>query len=1739
MLWSNNEFVTAARDAIRKQLLGDDPNRSISEISTEDSRDVSITHNDVTYKLTFVGLIASLKNSGIEGINSLSEARDFLSGNKSRMVLPSALWSDDKFVDAVRDAIRQQLLDGNPDRSISELSTNDRREVAITHNDVTYKLAFKGILRSICSGIEGITSPPEARDFLSGNKSRARLSPALWSNDKFVDAVRDAIRRQLLDGNPDRSISELSVGDNREVPVTYNDVTYKLTFHGILQSPVTFGIKGITSTTEARDFLSGNKSRMVLQSTLWSDDKFVDAARDAIRQQLLDGNPDRSISELSVGDCRNVSIPHNGVTYKPTFEGILRSICSGIADITTATEAKDFLSGNKSRMVLPPALWSNDKFVDAVRDAIRRQLLDGNQDRSISELSVGDNREVSITHNYVTYKLTFVGILASLKRSGIEGITTPTEARDFLSGNKSRMVLPSALWSDDKFVAAVRDAIRQQLLDGNPDRSISELSVGDNREVSITHNYVTYTITFPGILVSLKSSGMPGITHRAEAKDFLSGDKSRRFLTPALWSNDKFVDAAREAIRQQLLGADPNKSISEISTEDNTEVPIIYNCITYKPTFMGILQSLKRSGIDGITTATEARDFLSGNKSRMVLPSALWSDDKFVDAVRDAIRQQLLDGNPDRSISELSTNDHREVSITHNYVTYKLTFVRLITSLRNSGIEGITTPTEARDFLSGNKSRMFLPSELWSNDEFVDAAREAIRQQLLGGDPNRSISEISTNDHTEVAITYNDVTYKPAFTNILRCLCSEVEGLTSFLDARDFLSGNKSRMLLPPALWSDDKFVDAARDAIRQQLLDGNPDRSISELSVGDRREVSITHSDLTYKLTFYGITRSLKSSGIKGITSHVEARDFLELSSYGMTREEALRNIHSGELEGLREDKELEIAEKMNLGNVIALLGEHPIQMKKFLLLSNPNLTEGASDRLVLTSFHALNRTGGDRESEYLKFSISLKGPSMQTVIPVVTSGKTLTVKGTADAATHVYIAGPFGRRIRVVNGEFQATIPLTLGKHNELRLFAINTDDKTRSEVRTSTIRQSSEASDAERLLEAVRQMGSDALARLKTDAGAFDLLVDVLEETLIKRFVYSFESAESSVADLIKREDSEVVRRGLEQVLGTFRLIRSEPYPALAEGEELLFYQKYAIHKIRKAVRRADRSKGVILSLEAGLGKTLTTLAALQSLQRAGLIVTPNSVASTWDEQRSRFLPHERLTLLHGLPRDARKAAIRQEVLSRTRRGGERSSMLTNQEFLRDAEDEERFELLNSALGQDGILVVDEAHWLTNTDTNQSKGLGRLTPDFVIIVTATPYPNISKYRAMFNYLLPDDERFESESSFAKAFDRSDPASYRALFALADPLVVRFRKEEVLDEYDPAIPLAEQHGRLPIKTRMPVTEFELTDAQARSVLDMFLNWRGWSEKYGHYLAGDREVWEGNQLIKKHALLQSMNNPSYVGSDEQSAKHNAVVQAVEENVRDGRKTVIYVRYLKEAEAYEQLLRTHKPAILTGTISDQGYLKDGAGNPKLFCYDKEKGFAMDKNGYPIEDPTGSPMMAIDFERLTFMQAPERKVMICTYDTGGVGITLNAGKTIIFADAPNTYTEYYQALNRLDRIDTPNTKTHYDIRIHKISCRYPTPFLEEMRKTHVRKTEQGYAIVPKAEVTAQDATAYDTFFEQGTYDSFMYRRIGVQERMFNLLVDGIASDEDINLPRFTGIDTNGKDNDDDLQATKRG
>jgi superfamily II DNA or RNA helicase len=189
-----------------------------------------------------------------------------------------------------------------------------------------------------------------------------------------------------------------------------------------------------------------------------------------------------------------------------------------------------------------------------------------------------------------------------------------------------------------------------------------------------------------------------------------------------------------------------------------------------------------------------------------------------------------------------------------------------------------------------------------------------------------------------------------------------------------------------------------------------------------------------------------------------------------------------------------------------------------------------------------------------------------------------------------------------------------------------------------------------------------------------------------------------------------------------------------------------------------------KRVIIGDEMGLGKTIEAIAVMASLAAKGgrgfMVICPASVVVNWVNEIARhsdLVPHR----LHGAGRDG-------AVGEWLKQGG---VGVTTFGTLPKLALPKRF--------RPALVVVDEAHFVKNPDTQRSKAVNAVVQraDRAVLLTGTPMENrVEEFRTLVSYLQP---RIAARTSGTDAV-----VGAKAFRRLVAPVYLRRNQEDVLGE-------------------------------------------------------------------------------------------------------------------------------------------------------------------------------------------------------------------------------------------------------------------------------------------------------------------------------------------------------------------
>ncbi|MBQ9458366.1 MAG: SNF2 helicase associated domain-containing protein [Oscillospiraceae bacterium] len=255
-----------------------------------------------------------------------------------------------------------------------------------------------------------------------------------------------------------------------------------------------------------------------------------------------------------------------------------------------------------------------------------------------------------------------------------------------------------------------------------------------------------------------------------------------------------------------------------------------------------------------------------------------------------------------------------------------------------------------------------------------------------------------------------------------------------------------------------------------------------------------------------------------------------------------------------------------------------------------------------------------------------------------------------------------------------------------------------------------------------------------------------------------------------------------RTFQALVKNFKTIRDADYevPA-AQAGVLRTYQVFGYKWLRTLTAAGF---GGILADEMGIGKTIQTIALLQSLHDGGasgasLVVCPSSLVYNWQEKFRRFAPGLDVRVVAGTP------AARKKLLDGLNGSGftvcVTSYDLLRQDFLHYAE--HRFH----------TMVLDEAQYVKNQKAAVTRAVKSVKAEHRFALTGTPIENrLAELWSIFDFIMPGF--LYGYAEFSRRFEapitkhRDDGAAAR-LRQMTGPFILRRLKKDVLRDLPPKL--------------------------------------------------------------------------------------------------------------------------------------------------------------------------------------------------------------------------------------------------------------------------------------------------------------------------------------------------------------
>ena len=390
------------------------------------------------------------------------------------------------------------------------------------------------------------------------------------------------------------------------------------------------------------------------------------------------------------------------------------------------------------------------------------------------------------------------------------------------------------------------------------------------------------------------------------------------------------------------------------------------------------------------------------------------------------------------------------------------------------------------------------------------------------------------------------------------------------------------------------------------------------------------------------------------------------------------------------------------------------------------------------------------------------------------------------------------------------------------------------------------------------------------------------------------------------------------------------------------------------------------GGILADDMGLGKTIQILSVLMVSQKkektrtASLVVAPSSLILNWKSEAEKFAKDLNILIINGTAEE-RKNKIKQIK--------KYDLVITSYDLLkRDIEEYEKLDYIFR------YVIADEAQYIKNNNTQNSKAIKRIKAKTKFALTGTPMENsLSELWSIFDYIMPG--YLFTYKKFKKNYEipiarENDREILKKLKMIIEPFVLRRTKKDVLKE-------------LPDKTTI-ILNNEMQEEQEKIYLSYLAQARNELQEEIEYKGFEQSRIKILALLTR--LRQICCHPSLFISNykDGSGKLNQCVELVKDAVQSGHKILLFSGYTSMFEIIEQALK-----------------KEGINYFKL---------------------TGKTSIKDRFELIEQFNNDENlKVFLISLKAGGTGINLTSADMVIHYDPWWNLSVENQATDRTHRI----------------------------------------------------------------------------------------------------------------------
>jgi superfamily II DNA or RNA helicase len=407
-----------------------------------------------------------------------------------------------------------------------------------------------------------------------------------------------------------------------------------------------------------------------------------------------------------------------------------------------------------------------------------------------------------------------------------------------------------------------------------------------------------------------------------------------------------------------------------------------------------------------------------------------------------------------------------------------------------------------------------------------------------------------------------------------------------------------------------------------------------------------------------------------------------------------------------------------------------------------------------------------------------------------------------------------------------------------------------------------------------------------RLLIDDALVNLIDPLFSELELQQKDGHFEASARSAEVILEIRDKlhdNQIKKGLQK-----------PYPFIQPATLLADLRPYQIQGAAWLLDRVERFGGALLADDMGLGKTLQTIALIECLftRYTGescevLVVAPTSLLGNWQAEFARFAPGRRVRVLHGAKRDAERERLEAGEVILTSYGTLARDLAWH--LKRDYQ----------------VLVVDEASWMRNPDTDHAKALAKLKARYRIALTGTPVENgVRDLWSLFRFIQPgwlggrDEFRQRYELPLAEG---EPPAGVMERLKLKTrPFFLRRTKEQVAPE---------------LPSKLFIDEFcDLSADQQAVYRDLLLEGRKRVETLDD--SGNPGAARMQLLTALLRLRQTCCDLALLGNDrlnrllvpQRSAKLQRLLELLEEAMNGGHRVLVFSQFQKQLLEIEKCI---------------------------------------------------------------------------------------------------------------------------------------------------------------------------------------------------------------------------------------